>query len=184
MAEGFIQKEYKSKYTDDIARILKKIEGLDFSYDPETDPLYEQAKAEQIYASKAEQDKTLARLSAPTRGIASTYVKAATAAVEKSYADKAAALIPSFEKSAYTKFKDEQNALSKQASFLLSLEKEDYKQYKSAEQLRLAAYKQSVQDAKDAAAADKAAVVTDNNKTKNEKNDDIKYSGKTIILND
>lgn len=104
--------------------------------------------------------------------------------MEKSYADKAAALIPSFEKSAYTKFKDEQNALSKQASFLLSLEKEDYKQYKSAEQLRLAAYKQSVQDVKDAAVADKAAAVTDNNKTKNEKNDDIKYSGKTIILND
>lgn len=124
---------YASKYQTQINELLGDILGAEkFTYDAESDPMYQQlAKTYQREGSRAMQD-TLAQVAARTGGIASSYAGSAAADANNYYAEKLADRIPELRELAYSMYQNEQNAKRDNLSTLMGLEQMDYGRYMDA----------------------------------------------------
>lgn len=124
---------YASKYQTQINELLGDILGAEkFTYDAESDPMYQQlAKTYQREGNRAMQD-TLAQVAARTGGIASSYAGSAAADANNYYAEKLADRIPELRELAYSMYQNEQNAKRDNLSTLMGLEQMDYGRYMDA----------------------------------------------------
>lgn len=119
--------EYLSKYQDRIDALADAILNREaFSYDPETDPTYQQYAASYTRDGKRAMQDTLAQTSARTGGLASSY---AQGAAQQSYNNYMAALadkIPELKQLAYAMYMDDLNQDRADLSMLQGLEQTDY----------------------------------------------------------
>ena len=104
-----------------------------FSYDAESDPLYRKTREKHLAAGKQVMDDTVARISARTGGLASSYAAKAGQDAYLAYADKAEELLPQYEERAYRRYlqegKDKQDAVE----LLRKLDAEDYGRWSDRE---------------------------------------------------
>ena len=122
--------EYLSKNQEMIDAAYEKIMGRPaFSYDPETDPAYQQYKDRYTRQGKLAMEDTLGQVSARTGGLASSY---AGSAAQQSYNQYMSALgdkIPELRQLAYQMYRDEGDDMRADLNILLNKEQMDYGRY-------------------------------------------------------
>ena len=122
--------EYLSKNQEMIDAAYEKIMGRPaFSYDPETDPAYQQYKDRYTRQGKLAMEDTLGQVSARTGGLASSY---AGSAAQQSYNQYMSALgdkIPELRQLAYQMYRDEGDDMRSDLNILLNKEQMDYGRY-------------------------------------------------------
>lgn len=122
--------EYVEQYDDLINAATKKImDRPAFSYDPETDPSYQQYKEQYTRQGKLAMEDTLGQVSARTGGLASSY---AGSAAQQSYNQYMSALsdkIPELRQLAYEMYRDEGDDMRADLNMLLNLDQRRYGRY-------------------------------------------------------
>ena len=125
--------EYVNQYQGMIDDLRDKIMGRPaFSYDAESDPLYQMYKEQYTVAGKQAMDDTLGSVSARTGGLASSYATSAAQQANNAYMDALAGKIPELQQLAYQMYQNEGASLQNQLDMLLALESGDYSKYQSA----------------------------------------------------
>lgn len=121
---------YVSKYQSQIDQLASQILNREkFSYDPETDPLYQQYKDSYTRNGQRAMQDTMGQLSARTGGLASSYAGTAS---QQSYDNYMAALadkVPELQQLAYSMYRDEGNDQRANLEMLMALEQGDYAKY-------------------------------------------------------
>lgn len=122
--------QYVSRYQDKIDELTAQILGrAAFSYDPETDPTYQQYKEAYTRDGQRAMQDTLGQVSARTGGLASSY---AGSAAQQTYDNYMAALedkIPELRQLAYSMYQDEGNTQRANLEMLMALDQGDYAKY-------------------------------------------------------
>ena len=125
--------EYVNQYQGMIDDLRDKIMGRPaFSYDAESDPLYQMYKEQYTAAGKQAMEDTLGSVSARTGGLASSYATSAAQQANNAYMDALAAKIPELQQLAYQMYQNEGASLQNQLDMLLALESGDYSKYQTA----------------------------------------------------
>jgi len=121
---------YESQYDDDISSMLDSILNRpDFSYDPNTDPLYSQyKKAYNREGDRATAD-ALGTAAAATGGIPSSYATAAAAQAGNYYASQLTDKIPELYELAYNKYLSDYNMDLTSLDALQAAEQANYAKY-------------------------------------------------------
>lgn len=121
---------YESQYDDDISSMLDSILNRpDFSYDPNTDPLYSQyKKAYNREGDRATAD-ALGTAAATTGGIPSSYATAAAAQAGNYYASQLTDKIPELYELAYNKYLSDYNMDLTSLDALQAAEQANYAKY-------------------------------------------------------
>ena len=123
-------KEYVNNYQDRINAQVDSILNRDaFSYDYNTDPLYQQyAEAYNRNGQAAMQD-TLAQMAARTGGLASSYAGTAAQGTYNQYMQALNDKIPELYQMAYNMYRDDETSMRNNLSMLQNLENTDYSRY-------------------------------------------------------
>lgn len=125
--------EYVNQYQGMIDDLRDKIMGRPaFSYDAESDPLYQMYKEQYTAAGKQAMEDTLGSVSARTGGLASSYATSAAQQANNAYMDALASKIPELQQLAYQMYQNEGASLQNQLDMLLALESGDYSKYQAA----------------------------------------------------
>ena len=103
-----------------------------FSYDPETDASYQAYKNQYTRQGKQAMQDTQGQAAALTGGYGSTYAENAGAKAYESYLEKLNDVLPTLEKQAYQRYKDEGDALQSQYDLLSEEESQEYQRYLDA----------------------------------------------------
>ena len=123
--------EYSNKYSDEIDDLYNKIKNRkEFSYNPESDPMYILYK--KVYADFGETayERALSENAARTGGIASTNAVTAANQAEAYYKTQLAEKAMDLYKSAYSKYITEGNEMRADLDLLTSAEDRAYKRYR------------------------------------------------------
>ena len=124
---------YVSKYQDQINALTAQIMGAaPFSYDPDSDPTYQQYKESYKRSGERAMQDTLGQIAARTGGLASSYAASASQQAYDNYMAALADKVPELEQLAYSMYLDEQSALRSNLNTLLSLEQSEYAKYLDA----------------------------------------------------
>lgn len=123
--------QYESSYSGQISALLDKLLAREaFSYDYESDPLY------QAYAGVYRQEgrraaaDALGQAAQNTGGYASSYAAAAAQQAGSVYSARQAGVIPELYKLAYTVYLDEGEAQVNQLEQLRGMEQQEYQRYR------------------------------------------------------
>lgn len=121
---------YENRYDDEINSMLESILNRpDFSYDPETDPLYSQyKKAYNREGDRATAD-ALAAAAAASGGIPSSYATTAAAQAGNYYASQLTDKIPELYELAYNKYLSDYNMDLTSLDAVQAAEQADYAKY-------------------------------------------------------
>lgn len=121
---------YVSKYQSQIDQLASQILNREkFSYDPDTDPLYQQyADSYTRNGQRAMQD-TLGQLSARTGGLASSYAGTASQQTYDNYMAALADKVPELRQLAYSMYQDEGDTQRANLEMLMALDQGDYAKY-------------------------------------------------------
>ena len=123
---------YTSGYQNEIKEMTAQIKEREpFSYDPETDPTYQQYKEQYTRRGEQAMEDTLGQVSARTGGYASSYAGSAAQQSYNSYMSALNDKIPELRQLAYQMYRDEGDALRADLNMLLSLEQGDYMKYQN-----------------------------------------------------
>lgn len=121
---------YTNPYADQLKAVSGKILNRDpFSYDYTTDPLYQQYQKEYTRLGQRAMDDTLAKISARTGGLASSYAASAGNQAYGNYMQQLSDKIPELEQYAYGKYNDEGNWLLNQLNMLRGLDSDAYNRF-------------------------------------------------------
>lgn len=121
---------YTSKYQSQIDDLTRQIlEREAFSYDPETDPLYQQYKESYTRNGQRAMQDTMGQMAARTGGLASSYAGAAAQQTFDNYMGALADKIPELQQLAYSMYMDEGNTQRANLEMLQALEAGDYAKY-------------------------------------------------------
>ena len=124
---------YVSKYQDQINALTAQIMGAaPFSYNPDSDPTYQQYKESYKRSGERAMQDTLGQIAARTGGLASSYAASASQQAYDNYMAALADKVPELEQLAYSMYLDEQSALRSNLNTLLSLEQSEYAKYLDA----------------------------------------------------
>lgn len=124
---------YVSKYQDQINALTAQIMGAaPFSYNPDSDPTYQQYKESYTRSGERAMQDTLGQIAARTGGLASSYAASASQQAYDNYMAALADKVPELEQLAYSMYLDEQSALRSNLNTLLSLEQSEYAKYLDA----------------------------------------------------
>lgn len=122
--------DYVNRYQSQIDNVTNQIMNREeFSYDPNTDPLYALYRDNYTRNGQRAMQDTLGQVAARTGGLASSY---ATSAANQTYNNYMAALadkIPELQQLAYSMYRDEGDDLYAQMNMLTALEQGDYAKY-------------------------------------------------------
>lgn len=115
--------EYISKNQQIIDEAMKQLRSRPaFSYDPETDPSYQQYKDQYTRLGEQAMEDTLGQVSARTGGLASSYAGSAAQQSYNQYMSALAGKIPELRQLAYEMYRDEGNDLRSDLNMLLNME--------------------------------------------------------------
>lgn len=121
---------YTGKYDALIQDVANQIMNRpEFSYDPESDPTYQQYKEQYTKAGQRAMQDTLGEVSARTGGLASSYAGVASQQTYDNYMSELANKVPELKQLAYQMYQDEGDQLLSQLNMLLSLDDADYAKY-------------------------------------------------------
>lgn len=124
---------YVSKYQDQINALTARLMGAaPFSYDPDSDPTYQQYKESYTRSGERAMQDTLGQIAARTGGLASSYAASASQQAYDNYMAALADKVPELKQLAYSMYLDEQSALRSNLNTLLSLEQSEYAKYLDA----------------------------------------------------
>lgn len=118
---------YINRYQSQIDALTAQILGREaFSYDPETDPAYQQYKESYTRGGERAMQDTLAQMAARTGGLASSYANSVSQQTYDNYMAALADKVPELRQLAYSMYQDEGNNLRDNLSMLASLEQGEY----------------------------------------------------------
>ena len=122
---------YTSPYSSQIDSLLNSVLNReDFSYDVESDPLYQQYRAQyQREGDRAMRD-TMGNAAALTGGYGSSYAATAGSQAYDYYLSQLNDRVPELQQIAYQQYLDEQNALLSQLAALQAMEDQAYSRYR------------------------------------------------------
>lgn len=121
---------YTSRYQNQIDELTSAILNREaFSYDPETDPLYDQYKEQYTREGQRAMQDALGEVSARTGGLASSYATTAAAQANNYYMAQLADKIPELYQLAYSMYMDEGDRLRSDLAMLQGMESGDYGRY-------------------------------------------------------
>lgn len=122
---------YTSPYSSQIDSLLDAVMNReDFSYDVESDPLYQQYRAQyQREGDRAMRD-TMGNAAALTGGYGSSYATTAGSQAYDYYLSQLNDRVPELQQIAYQQYTDEQNALLSRLSALQAMEDQAYSRYR------------------------------------------------------
>jgi len=124
---------YISRYQQQIDELTASLLGrTPFSYDAESDPLYQQYKASYTRQGQQAMQDTLAQISARTGGLASSYAGTAGQQAYDRYMAALADKLPELQQLAYEMYLSGEDRDRSNLSTLLSLENSDYSRYQDA----------------------------------------------------
>ena len=134
--------QYTSQYTDLINAARDKIMNrADFSYNYEEDPMYQQYAGAYTNLGQQAMEDTLARASAQTGGMASSYAESAGQQAYNQYMTALAAKIPELQQLAYGMYEDEGNELYNKLNLLIDADNTDYSRWYNDEANRYSRWK-------------------------------------------
>lgn len=121
---------YTNKYKGKIDALTEAILGREaFTYDPETDPTYQQYKESYTRSGQRAMQDTIGQVSARTGGLASSYAQAAGQQAYDGYMSALADKIPELKQLAYSMYQDEGEQQRANLEMLMALEQGDYNKY-------------------------------------------------------
>jgi len=121
---------YTSSYQDQIDQIYSSLSNrAAFSYDYETDPLYQQYKDSYTREGNRAMQDTLGQVASRTGGQASSWAASAASQANNYYMSQLADKIPELYQLAYSMYQDEGNEQRSNLELLESLEQGDYAKY-------------------------------------------------------
>lgn len=124
---------YTSKYQGEIDELLGPILNReDFSYDPDTDPLYASYQKQYTREGQRANADAMGQAAAMTGGMPSTAAVAAGQQAGNYYAAKMADKIPELQQLAYSMYRDEGDNMRLNMEMLTALEQGDYNKYLNA----------------------------------------------------
>lgn len=146
--------QYVNRYQSQIDDLTAQILGREaFSYDPETDPSYQQYKESYTRGGERAMQDTLAQMAARTGGLASSYASGAAQQTYDNYMAALADKVPELRQLAYSMYQDEGNNLRNNLSMLASLEQGEYGkfadqlvQYNTDRNFNYGAYRDTIGD--------------------------------------
>ncbi len=123
---------YQDSYAGQIKSITDKIMNRGpFSYDYQTDPLYQQYAKEYTRLGQRAMDDTLAKVSARTGGLASSYAASAGNQAYENYMQQLSNKIPELYKLAYDMYNDDYNRDLNRLNLLRGLDSDAYGRFAS-----------------------------------------------------
>lgn len=123
---------YKNPYAEQLDTLTGKyLNRGPFTYDYTTDPLYQQYQKEYTRLGQRAMDDTIAKVSARTGGLASSYAGSAASQAYNNYMAALSNKIPELEQYAYGKYNDEGNTMLNQINLLRGLDSDAYGRYSS-----------------------------------------------------
>ncbi len=118
---------YNSGYDDELSALLDQIlNGEDFSYNYETDPLYHQYKESYTREGERSMQDTLGQVSARTGGLASSYAGSVGQQAYNYYMQQLNDKIPELEQRAYGRYRDDQTDLYNKMGLVQNLDNTAY----------------------------------------------------------
>lgn len=121
---------YTNKYSAQIGSLLRDVLGQDeFTYDPNTDPTYQQYEESYTRVGQQAMEDTLAQVSARTGGLASSYAGAAAQQTYNGYMAALADKVPELRQQAYQEYLNRGAAKRQDLQLLQSLEELAYSRY-------------------------------------------------------
>lgn len=121
---------YVNQYQSLIDELRGKILEQDpFSYDAESDPLYQQYRDSYTRGGQQAMRDTLGQVSARTGGLASSYAGSAAQQTYDGYMSALSAKIPELQQLAYQMYQDEGEKQRLNLEMIAALEREDYNRY-------------------------------------------------------
>lgn len=122
---------YTSKYDDLIDSNLNSILNREkFSYDPNTDALYQQYKDSYTRNGQTAMKDTMGNAALLTGGYGNSYAVTAGQQAYNNYMQQLADKIPELEQRAYERYRDDTSDLYNQSDLLNTLESRDYGRYR------------------------------------------------------
>lgn len=129
--EIYSKPEYSSRYASQIDALLDSVLNREgFSYDLESDPLYQQYRKQYIREGDRAMRDTMGNAAALTGGYGSSYGTTAGSQAYDYYLSQLNDRVPELEQQAYQRWQDEGTALLNRLSLLQSLEDTDYSRYR------------------------------------------------------
>lgn len=132
--QGIIDKKpgsFQSNYTDELARLYQQVtSGEKFSYDMNSDVLYQQYKDMYTRNGQKAMKDTLGQASALTGGYDSSYAQMAAQQTYNDYLGSLNDKVPELYEMAYDKYRDQQNDLYQQFTMASDMYGKDYDQYR------------------------------------------------------
>ena len=124
---------YQDKYAKQIEELQKSItQRKPFSYDPESDPTYQQYKTQYERSGEKAMSDTLAKVSQKTGGLASSFAGTAAQQTYDTYMDALADKVPELRQLAYDMYLNEGNEQRANLDTLLALQQGEYGRYQDA----------------------------------------------------
>lgn len=122
---------YSSRYSSQIDALLDSVLNREgFSYDVESDPLYQQYRKQYIREGDRAMRDTMGNAAALTGGYGSSYGTTAGSQAYDYYLSQLNDRVPELEQLAYQKYQDEGTALLNRLSALQAMEDQDYARYR------------------------------------------------------
>ena len=122
---------YSSRYSSQIDALLDSVLNREgFSYDVESDPLYQQYRKQYIREGDRAMRDTMGNAAALTGGYGSSYGATAGSQAYDYYLSQLNDRVPELEQLAYQKYQDEGTALLNRLSALQAMEDQDYARYR------------------------------------------------------
>ncbi len=100
-----------------------------FSYDVDSDPLYNQYKKNYIEQGKQAMEDSVGNASALSGGYGNSYAQTAGIKAYNSYLDKLNNIVPELYEAAYSRYNDELKTLESKLGYLTDKNKEEYSRY-------------------------------------------------------
>ena len=123
--------KYESAYKEHINDILEKLENREeFSYDLNSDMLYQQYKNQYVSLGQTAMSDTMGQAAGLTGGYGNTYAYSAGAAAYNNYIQQLNNMIPELYENARESYQEEGNELYRLYSLYVNAEKSDYEKYR------------------------------------------------------
>lgn len=131
---SYSAKSEQPTYTDNQQGLIDSVSTAlmnrdAFSYDPESDPLYQSYQKQYTRQGQTAMQDTLGQIAARTGGMASSYAGTAAQQTYDNYMQALSDKIPELQQAAYEMYRDQGSDMRDNLSMLLSLESNDYNKY-------------------------------------------------------
>lgn len=125
--------DYQSAYSPQIASILGQIQnGQPFSYNMNTDPLYQQLAQQAMRNGNLAMRDTMGNASALSGGYGNSYAVSAGAQANDAYLQSLNDQIPELQQIAYQQYRDKNTDMYNQLSALQGAEQSEYSKYRDS----------------------------------------------------